>query len=342
MPAVNLEVRSTYGELVKGVGVQFLDVFNQSLSSYSLALDDMVSQSGNKLTALAKQLTTQKSVEHFVQKTGSNYLSTTAEGVAFNSDTRILGYKTSVTPQLWSQSTTVSYQAMEDRSYDRELSEFGDLTVSAKETQDKSFFDMFNYAFTAQSSLPTHIYGYGDGARFCSIAHPRRDGGTNQRNTFAAATTQLTLTDTNLETARIDLLRQLDDRGKPTRVGAGKLILLVPTELEKQAVVITKGEKRSGTANNDINIYDGIMTVIASKWLAYSGNAGSLPTTAWFLLDPRTSKLVHLLRQGPKTHTYTDPNTLAKTFYIIARWANTWCDWRGTFGSLGDVSAYGS
>lgn len=254
------------GELIKGVGVQFLDVFNQSLESYSLAMDDMVADKGGKQRgALAKQMTTDKATEHFIQKTGSAYLETTAEGVAFNSDSRLLGYKTSVSPQLFSQSVTVSYQNMMDRDYKAQLDEFGDLSRSALETMDKTFFDMLNLAFTAQSSLPSHIVGYGDAKPLISTSHPRKDGGTAQRNTFASATTQLTLTDTNLETARIDLSRQLDDRGKPTRVGGGKLMLVVPTELEKTAVNLTKGEKRSGTANNDVNIYDGIVTVLKNQ-----------------------------------------------------------------------------
>ena len=55
---VSLENSSTYGELERGVGVQFLEVFNQSANTYSSALNDAVAQPGNKLTALAKQKTT--------------------------------------------------------------------------------------------------------------------------------------------------------------------------------------------------------------------------------------------------------------------------------------------
>jgi hypothetical protein len=160
--SVSVENRSSYGELVKGVGVQFMDVFNQSMLSYSSAMNDMVAVNGNKLTAVAKQMKTDKAVEHFVQKTGVNYLQTTTEGAAFNSDSRILAYKTSVTPQLFSSSVSVTYQAVQDSDYRAQLDEFADLTISANETMDKTFFDMLNYAFTAQSSLPSHIVGYGD------------------------------------------------------------------------------------------------------------------------------------------------------------------------------------
>jgi hypothetical protein len=163
MASVNIESKSSYGELVKGVGVQFMDVFNQSMDSYSLAMNDMVAQQGNKLSSLAKQLNTDKSTEHFIQKTGVNYLGITAENASFNSDSRLLGYKTSVAPQKFTQSVTVSYEAMKDSDYKSKLDEFADLSVSGKETMDKVFFDMFNYAFTAQTSLPVSIVGYGDG-----------------------------------------------------------------------------------------------------------------------------------------------------------------------------------
>lgn len=91
MSTVNVENRSSYGELVRGVGVQFLDVFNQSLNSYSLAIDSMYAEPGNKYTSLAKKQTTDASKVHLVQKTGINYLQPTDEGAAFNSDSRLLG-----------------------------------------------------------------------------------------------------------------------------------------------------------------------------------------------------------------------------------------------------------
>jgi len=339
MATVNLETRAQYGELIKGVGVQFMDVHNQSKDSYSLSLDDAVGQAGNKKSALFKQVPTSAAKVHFTGKSGTNYLQDTAEGADFASDSRQTLYKTSIAPRKFTQSVSVTYEAMEDNNYQEELDEFGDLTVSGMETMDKSAWDVLNYAFVAQTSLPSSIVGYGDGKPLCSISHPRKDGGTAQLNTFASATTQLTLTDDNLESARNTLARHLDDRGKPQRGGMSGLMLVVPPELEKTAIILTNGVKRSGTANNDINIYDGIMTVIVSKWLAYSGNGGSLASTAWFLIDPKLAKLMFIEREGLGTHTHLHKN-LDQTFYIRARWGLTWKDWRGVFGSLGDESAY--
>jgi hypothetical protein len=301
----------------------------------------MYAEPGNKLTALAKKRTTDAALVHLVQKTGVNYLQTMEEGAAFNSDSRLLGYKTSIAVRDWSQSVSVTRNAIKDSDYRSQLDEFSDLTRAGMETMDKAFFDgIFNYAFTAQASLPTWVTIYGDGKPQCSTLHPRKDGGTAQSN---ASSTGITLTDDNLETARVALLRQLDDRGKPMNIGSTKLLLVVPTELEKQAIIITKSEKRSGTANNDVNIYDGPQfTVIASKWIGYSGNPGSATTTSWFLVDPKTSKLFFLQRQGLETHRHIDPFSLTNTFFVDCRFAVGTGDWRGMWGSIGDGASYSS
>ena len=287
------------------------------------------------MTLLCKKITTNDQVVHFVQKTGMAYPTVFGEGAAIPADSRMLGYKTSMTPQYEGSSVTVTQRAIKDRDYNAQLDEFKDLGVTMMEKMDRDFFANFNNAFTAQSSLPSFQYGYGDGKPFCSTLHPRKDGGTVQSNASAAG---ITLTVDNLNTARNALLRQLDDRGKPVRVGSGKLILLVPVELETQAVEITKSIKRANTANNNVNVYDGVVTVVASKWLAESGTNGA--STSWFLIDPSVAKLIFLLREGVQTHTATDANTLNKTFYGYGRWATGWTDWRGVWGTIGDGGVY--
>ena len=147
----------------------------------------------------------------------------------------------------------------------------------------------------------------------------------------------IVLNEENLETGRLAMMGQLDDRGKPMRVGTGKLVLLVPPDLEKTAVIITKGEKRSGTANNDINIYDGLCTVISSAWIN-AANGGS--ATQWFLLDPRVTKVFHWTRRALMPSRAVDNNTKNVTFYLSARWTDGYADWRGIWGSKGDASSY--
>ncbi len=335
--AVSIENSSTFGELERGVGVRFLEVFNQSVNTYSSVIDNLMSQEGNKMTLLAKKITTKDQVVHFLQKTGMAYPSVFSEGQSIPSDSRLIGYKTSVTPQQEGSSVTVTQRALEDRDYNAELDEFKDLGVAMAEKMDRDFFANFNNAFTAQSSLPAFQYGYGDGKPFASTLHPRKDGGSAQSN---ASSTGVVLTGDNFETARNALQRQLDDRGKPTRVGSGRLMLLVPLELEKSATELAKSVKKINTANNNINVYDGTVTVVSSRWIGETGTNGV--TTQWHLIDPQHAKLFFVLRKGVTTHTATDANTLNKTFYAYGRWATGWSDWRGSWHSKGDGLSYSS
>jgi hypothetical protein len=329
-----IETRATWGDLVKGLSARFAKVYNQADESYSLALNDAVATPGNKYTSMFKTLTSTQSKEKTVNKSGTGYLVLTPEGQAYASDSRIPGYQTSWVFQKFTNSVTVTEEEQDDTDYQEALDEFSDLTISGKETQDKNAFGLFNYAFTAQASVPAIYSQYGDAKPMCSTIHPRKDGGTAQSN---ASATGIALSEDNLETARVALQGQLSDNGKFMRVGTGKLVLLVPPKLEKLAVIITNGVKRSGTANNDINIYDGLMTVIATQWISAAAGGSD---TAWFLIDPRVAKLVHWTRRSLTPSRAIDNNTKNITFYVSARWTDGYADWRGIWGSAGALAAY--
>lgn len=336
MPSI--ESRGYWGDLIKGMSAQFADVFNQAKESYSLAINDVVATPGNRMSSVFKQKTTDAARERTASKSGLGYLQLTPEGQPFASDARIPGYTTTWAPVKFTNSVRVTQEAIEDRAYQDALDEFADLTVAGKESMDKHALGLFNYAFTAQASVPTSYSQYGDGKPMCSTLHPRKDGGTAQSN---ASSTGLPLDENNLETARVALARQLDDRGKPMRVGTGKLVLFVPFELEKTAAIITKGERRSGTANNDINIYDGMYTVVASQYIGPSFDS-TYGATKWFLIDPRVFKLMFMLRKDLSSSRWIDNATKDVIFDIHSRWTTGYGDWRGVWGSLGDNAAYAS
>jgi hypothetical protein len=239
-----------------------------------------------------------------------------------------------VAPQKFTSGIAVTMEARDDadRQYKSELDEFKDLVMAAHQREAKSAFDLFNYGFTAQASLPAEIYPYGDGKPFFSVGHPRLDGGTAQANTFSTVVTQLPLSDTALELGRVNIMSQLSNRGLPINT-SNQLALLVPSALEKTAMILTSSMKRSGTANNDVNIYDGMVTVMASKWF----NANS--TTAWYLVDAGVSQLRFIRRAPVSTYSVMQAN-LTQVFYVWHRYAVAWTNWIGTFGSLGDSSAY--
>ena len=333
-----VETRATWGDgWIKGLAAKFAEVENQATQSYSLGIDSALGVETNKATRLFKEKTSDKAQERHTNKTGVSFPTLTTEGQDYATDSRLPGYLTVFNFIKKTNSVEITEEEKDDRQNDlaSKFDEGYDLNVSMLMEFDRSAFSIFNYAFTAQASLPKDLTFYSDGKPLCSILHPRKDGGTGISNASADG---VPLTETNLETGRQALRRQLDDRGLPMAIGSGRLILLVPDSLEKTAQIISKSTKRNGTANNDLNIYDGIVTVISTKWINSQQTNGS--DTAWFLVDSMYSPFIYYKRRGIKTSVYTDNKNKNTIYDISARWQVGNKNFRGVWGSLGDGLSY--
>lgn len=332
-----VETRATWGDgWIKGLAAKFAEVENQASMSYSLGIDSALGVENNKATRLFKEKTSDKAEERHTSKTGVGYPTLTTEGQDYATDSRIPGYLTVFRFIKKTNSVEITEEEKDDLENDLQskFDEAYDLNVSMNMEFDRSAFSIFNYAFTAQTSLPLDVTFYSDGKPLASILHPRKDGGTGISNADANG---LPLTEVNLGVGRQALRRQLDDRGLPMAIGSGRLILLVPDSLETTAQIITKSTKRSGTANNDLNIYDGFMTVISTKWIN-SQNGGS--DTAWFLIDSMYSPFIFYKRRGIQTSVYMDNKNKNTIYDISARWQVGNKSWRGFWGSLGNSASY--
>ena len=333
-----VETRGTWGDgFIKGLAAKFFEVENQADQAYSLGINSATGVEANNYTRLFKEKSSDKARETITNKTGVGYPRLTDEGDDYYADSRLPGYKVQFNFKKFTSSIEVTEEEKDDMENDLadKLDEAADLYVGMKMKMDKTAFDVFNYAFTAQASLPEHLTFYSDGVPLASVQHPRRDGGATQSN---ASATGITLTEPNLRTARQALRRQLDDRGLPMNIGSGRLILLVPDSLEDDARVLTDSVLRPNTANNDINVFDGSwVTVISTKWIN-SQNGGS--DTAWFLIDSMYSPFIFFNRQGVRTSTYRDNKNKNIVHDISARWQVGNKNWRGFYASPGDGAAY--
>ena len=182
--------------------------------------------------------------------------------------------------------------------------------------------DVFNNAFS------TSYTSYGDGKPLCSTAHTRVDGGSNQSN---ASATGITLGETNLETGRLAFEDALDDKGQIRNFTPDTLIM--GNDLRKTAVILTESSLRPGTANNDVNIYEGVFKVIPWKYITSA--------TSWFLLG-RDHKLNWFWRIRPEFKNDYNFDADAALYKVRIRVAAGWSDWRSVWGSKGDGSAYSS
>lgn len=320
------ETMGNWGAAVRGVGVTFREFFSQNVSAYTPSWAPVV-----------KDTTDDAAAATFSGKTGSGVLTLFSEGATIPRKTRYKLYDTQFAHDQYGGQIEVTRKQLMNRDFKDAFNEFKDLSISGATTRSKAPAQIFNGAFATTTSVNgIKITMYADGKPLCSTIHPRVDGGTAQSN---ASATGITLTESNFETGRLALLKQLQDDGNPMTM-VGTLYLLVPLALEKTAKIITGSDIRSGTSNNDVNIYaGGSIQVMVSMWLD-SNNGGS--NTAWFIVAPSVARLYFVLRSGLDMDQSVDKNTKSTLFDVILDFSVGSADWRGVWGSKGDGAAYSS
>ena len=182
-------------------------------------------------------------------------------------NTLIEGYKTIIVNRTWARGLKFSMELIADNKFDQVLAAARHQMRAFVRTRDHAFWGMFNSGFN------TGFNSYGDGLPLFSTAHTRKDGGSNQSN---ASSTGIPLTEANLETGILAMREILDHKGQPKMVGWGRILLIVPPALEKEAVEITQSTLQSNTANNNTNWYKGQnIDLVVIPWL------GAIQGTAW-------------------------------------------------------------
>lgn len=339
MPSTIMNSGTLGDSFIKGITAKLLEVSDQAGKAYSLATPAALGVEANEMTAIWTQEKTDAARETIEGVTGVNQLQKTNQGSDYANDTFSSTYKTELNPVKFTQSITFTEEAIEDQIIAPGLNRARKLLIAGRQTMNQHAFDVFNFAFTAQASLPDHLSFYGDGKPLASTIHPIKDSTTSNTTQSNASATGITLTESNLSVARQALRRQTDDRDQPQGIGSGRTVLIVPDSLEEQAVRLTKSKLRPSTANNDLNVYDGAqITVMASKWLN-SQNSGS--DTAWFLVDTLNSPLIFLTRIALQLlKPYVTDSNQNLTFPVKARWVVGNKDFRGIWASKGDISAY--
>lgn len=247
------------------------------------------------------------------------------------------GYKTSYTHKTYKGGYEITREMMDDDLYNVMSGRMAALGREGKAFYDKEAAKVFKNAFTTTAT------SYGDAKPLCSVSHPRGDGGTAQSN---ASSTGLTLTEANLETAILALQEVKDHAGELIQMGTGKIRLIIPPALRKQAMIILESEFKPGTANNDINIYYSSkynIEVVENPWIS-ARNSGS--DTAWFLQDAELHSLNFIIRvpleYKSEMGTGSTFDTDGIKFKGYARFSYGWSSWLGFWGSKGDAQAYAS
>lgn len=267
-------------------------------------------------------LTSDRDVAYDSATTGFGKMVQTSELGSLDYEDPLTMYKTTYSFLKYTKGFKVSQELLEDDQHNIIMQMPRALAKAVVYTTEDIGADIFNNGFnTANTS-------YGDGKPLFSTAHTRVDGGSNQSN---ASATGITLGETNLETARLAFENAVDDKGQIRNFTPNTI--LTGNTLRKTAVILTESNLRPGTANNDVNIYEGVFNVKVWKYIT--------STTAWFLLGS-DHKLNFFWRIRPEFKNDYNFDADAALYKVRIRVAAGWSDWRSTWGSKGDGGAYSS
>lgn len=236
-----------------------------------------------------RQKTTDRSGENTeVGQDGGEWTKNNAEsGIPAEATPRVGDAKFQLV-EKWMQDLPIPQDYIEDELYGTIEENVRKMALKAKNTQDKNAAGIYRGAFTTSTT--------NNGTALCSATQSNLNGDTVDNLVSGA------LSETTLNTAITKLVEQVDQAGDIT--GHEAHCLVVPPALFKTACEIVDSELRSGTANNDDNIYSSKYGIVV-KQLKHLGAAANGSDTAWFLL----SKYHNVCRwvRIPVTTSYVEP-----------------------------------
>jgi len=183
-----------------------------------------------------------------------------------------------------------------------------------RQTEETVHFNHLNNGFSS-------AFTGADALSLFNASHVLVGGGT-YRNQPATASD---LTMTAIETAITDIMDWVDDQSLKIKVMPK--VLIVPTALWAVAEKVMNTDRAVGSADNDLNVVRGKMSIIVSPWLT--------DTDAWFIKTDIINGLTSYTRWDTELERDNDFDTKNLKFTGTRRWSSGWTDPRGAYGTAG-------
>lgn len=132
------------------------------------------------------------------------------------------------------------------------------------------------------------------------------------------------VTDQNLKAALLLARQQLDDTGFLIQCNPKNIIL--PPDLEFQALTTLNSVQVAGTGNNDANVIKGRLNPIVMDLLT--------DVDAWYLQDPNLHGLYFFWRVRPEFNQEKNFDTDIAKYRGYMRYSYGYSDWRGMVGNI--------
>jgi len=296
--------------------------------SFRLIYGEELKQIPTKYNTLFNIQTSDRQLEKDSSASGLSKLVVKGEGDAITYEDALLGYSVTYTHITRALGSQITLEMWQDDQFNVMKRRPRDLAYAKMRTLEQFCADIFNGGFTL-GGTGLALFTGGDAVALFSTAHPRKDGGANQSNYTTGD-----LAEDTLENALVAMRQTLDDKGQLQLIQPD--VLVVPPALEKEARILLNSQGRTGTANNDVNPYEGALRLVVWDYL---GSAAGGSDTAWFIMDSKFHKLNYFDRadQGIEGPDY-DFDTKTAKWSTLVRSSVGWSDWRGVYGSKGDNS----
>lgn len=279
------------------------------------------SETEKQFPDLVNEIKTTQEFERFRQMTEFGYAQPTNEGGMVAMDGKQLLYSADFTPINRTLGFALTKQAKFTDQYGVLASYAKDIAQAFIDTKELVVANLFNNGFSAS-------YSGIDGAPLFSTAHPYRNISPAWSNRGDITGSDVSFGPIGLQQMLTALRKQRTSRGKPGRY-AGKMLLVVPPDLEWPARTLMASSMLPGSSDNDKNVVKDRLS------LKVVDNLSS--TTAFFLIPQKKadSGLFVLYRMPFDTDADEDVKTLTSIFVAHEEYVTGWKHARNIQGTSG-------
>lgn len=293
------------GDIAKFLYPGLNSIFNTEYNEYPL-----------EFTQIFDEVKSDKAYEEYAGFVGLGLSRVKSEGSGVYYDKWNQGFVRRVSNVAYALGYIITREAVQDNQYMKAAkAKTKALARSERQTKETVAANILNRAFNSS-------YTYADGVELCSTAKLTKAGLTYQNELTTAAD----LSESAIEQALIDISNFTDERG--LKIAVRGMRLIIPTELQFEAMRILDSTLQNDSANNAINALKNVkMDVSVNHFLSDSD--------AWFIKTDVPDGMIYQNRESPMFENDTDFNSKNLLFTCYSRYAFDSADQRGIFGSPG-------
>ena len=278
-------------------------------------------QYGEQWAEIFETETSDRAFEEEVMLAGFSNAAVKPEGQGVTFDDAQETFTARYTNETIALAFAITEEAIEDNLYDRLASRYTKaLARSMASTKNIKGAAVLNNAFDSN-------FAGGDGKELCATDHPTLAGTLSNELSTAAE-----LNETSLEQSLIDIAAFTDERG--LKIAAQGVKLIIPSALRFTADRLMNSAGRTGTADNDINVFKASRS---NGYIpqGYTVNHYLTDTDAWFLKTDCPNGLKHFVRTPITTAMEGDFDTGNMRYKARERYSFGFSDPRAVYASQG-------